>query len=567
MNFPLKNIELEVNDEILQEGERLIAYNAIKRLEEVERNLWVSQLEEDATYEVEVMLTGTKVRATTCDCKFATDKNICSHIAATLLSILKIKKQKEVKKKQIKPTGATPKKLTTTSILNSVSSEDLNEFLKAYARNNKPFALALKARFVGKVQTLNDVEKYDQLIQSCINSVSKNTRKISINGMRQILAMLNELHDQVDKNIAIQNYLEAFAISKAIFNNIIPILQREAEGKKNLNISISQQFLSFKDLAVSKIPPALSQEIWDYTCDRFLNSLFFTYEIPDQFLSILQIMGTTKERQVYLIEIIDQAIDEGTLLQHTTVNLISTKIAFLEKLGKEKEIEKVVNENLIHLDILILAIENALHNDNLKRGKQLAFSGLKKEPDTHQKALLEEYLLKISILENDMDSTYEFAISRFINTHDFTFFEMAKKAVPNNWEAARADLIEKMRVGKFSIEKRNIIAKIFANEKMFEELYDYISNIRSLELLQKYDTLLFEFDLKKTNKLYTKIVGSFLRSHIGRQTSITVRSVITQLNKLEHRELAAQLVQLCRSDFSERRSLMEELADFSSSAQ
>ena len=566
MNFPLKNIELQVNDAILLAGEGLIATNAIQRLEEFERNLWVSQIDDGQIYEVEVMLTGQKVKATTCDCEAAKENNICAHIAATLLSIIAIKKQNEAKKKVRKSVEAIPKKLTTASILKNVGAEDLHDFLRAYARNNKAFSLALKAKFVGKVEVINDVEKYDHLIQSCINSVSKNTRKISTTGMRQILAMLNELHEQVDKNISIKNYLEAFLISKAIFNNIIPILQREAEGKKDLNISISKQFLSFKDLAVSKISPDLSEEIWTYTCDRFLNSLFFTYEIPDQFLSILQILGNTKERQVHLIDIIDQAIDEGTLLQHTAVNLISTKIAFLEKLGQEKEIEKVVNDNFAHLDILIMAVENALRSNNLNRGKQLAYSGLEKEPTTSQRAILEEYLLEISILENDMDATYELAINRFTNTHDFTFFEMAKKAVATNWENMRKELIEKMKLGKFSIEKRNMVAKIYAKEKMFEELFSYISSIRSLELLRKYDTLLFEFDTNKTNKLYTKIIGSFLRSHIGRQTSVTVRSVITHLEKLDHKKLAGQLVQLCRDDFAERHSLMEELSGFSASA-
>ena len=565
MNFPLKNIELEVNDEILLEGERLIATLAVKRLEEFERNLWVSQIMDDQEYEVEVMLVGRKVKATTCDCESTNDTPICSHIAATLLSILKIKKQQESKKKVRTSTSTVPKKLTTTSILKSVTTDELHDFLREYARNNKTFSLALKAKFVGKVQVSNDLEKYDHLIESCINSVSKNTRKISISGMRQILAMLNELHDQVDQNILVKNYLEAFLISKAIFNNIIPILQREADGKKDLAVAISQQFLSFKDLAVSKIPPALSEEIWAYTCERFLKSLFFTYEIPDQFLSILQILGNTHERQLHLIEIIDQAIDEGTLLQHTAVNLISTKIAFLEKLGKEDEIEKVVNENLAHLDILILAVENSLRSNNLSRGKQLATSGLQKEPTTQQKAMLEEYLLEISILQNDMESTYDLAINRFTSTHDFTFFEMAKKAVASNWESVRTTLIEQMKLGKFSIEKRNIIAEIYANEKMFEELLDYISNIRSLELLRKYDSLLFEFDDKKTNKLYTKIIGSFLRSHIGRQTSVTVRSIITHLVNQDRKKLASQLVQLCRNDFAERRSLMEELASFSTS--
>ena len=105
-----------------------------------------------------------------------------------------------------------------------------------------------------------------------------------------------------------------------------------------------------------------------------------------------------------------------------------------------------------------------------------------------------------------------------------------------------------------------MIAKIFATEKMFEALFNYISNIRSLELLQKYDQLLFDFDTKKTNKLYTKLVRSFLRSHIGRQTSVKVRAIITHLERLEHKKLASELVQLCREDFAERNSLMEELS-------
>ena len=101
-NFPLSDLELNVEDDILEQAELLEAGSAFKALTEVEKNLWVARIDDvEGLIETEIQLIGLKVKSFTCDCIVFNKLTVCPHITAALM-ILRRRKviEKETKEAQ-----------------------------------------------------------------------------------------------------------------------------------------------------------------------------------------------------------------------------------------------------------------------------------------------------------------------------------------------------------------------------------------------------------------------------------------------------------------------------------
>ena len=96
MNFPLKNIELHLEETALLIGEKLFEKGKVEGLHETERNLWLAEVERN---EVEVQISPGKVKAITCECNVFKTNKICGHIAATLFALRKLLTTQKEKRK------------------------------------------------------------------------------------------------------------------------------------------------------------------------------------------------------------------------------------------------------------------------------------------------------------------------------------------------------------------------------------------------------------------------------------------------------------------------------------
>ena len=194
MNFEIKNIESFFPEKVVEQAEALLHEGLVQGIVYLEKKIWTmrvgesyEELKDGKAFEVEIQLTGKKVKRVTCDCDFfqqnlSAKKNHCKHIVAGLFALLKHLLKKEIEKqKASRTTSFKHKKLTTVSVLNSVDSDALKNFVRAYARTDKKFALSLKARFAHAVEVENDKEKYLQLLQATFSSVITSKDKIRYN--------------------------------------------------------------------------------------------------------------------------------------------------------------------------------------------------------------------------------------------------------------------------------------------------------------------------------------------------------------------------------------------------
>lgn len=562
MNFPLQKLESHLEDTALLEGEAIYISGGVKQLFELERHLWLAEVEAEEKYEVEVKISPSKVLAGTCECKEFLKSKECPHFAAVLLKLRNYLSTLKIKKQRSREKNKSKRKLTTNVILEQVRPEDLVAFVRDYAKGNRSFALALKAKFAAQVSKVTSTDKYLQLLDSIINMVRRPDRSISTRGVQKVNKVLEELLGQIGDNIAREYYAEALSQAQSIIEKVTPILKKSLDEKHLLITSIRRAFNQLKQLIQEPIPPALRASVWDYCVTE---SKKFTYRnnyLDITFFALMLEIAKEKSKLEQLIDLVDEQIESYKKEGRELSKLILSKVRILDKAGKKTAIKTLVTQNLANPNVLFYAIEQYRKRKEYKKANQLALNGLKSAKDKAIIGRLEEIILMLAEEEEKSETILAFAEKRLIGTLDMSYYLKLKKYYPDHWPTKAAALIETLQHLPHSIEKRDIIAFIYREENQLEALMDYMQKVASIDLLREFGPLLIKDFRDDTYELYKTLLNRYLRNHLGRKPSLKIRGVITKLIQQGETKLAEALVEEFRDAYPDRHSLMEELEVF-----
>lgn len=573
MNFEIKNIETFFPEKVVEQAEALIQEGLVQGIVYLEKKIWTmkvgetyEELKEGNAFEVELQLTGKKVKRGTCDCDFyqqnlSSKSNHCKHIIAGLFALRKHLLEKELERQ--KTTRVTPfkhKRLTTISVLNSVDPEALKNFVRAYARNDKKFALSLKARFAHAVEVENDKEKYMQLLQATFSSVTTTKDKIKYNSLQQIQLVITDILDHVDDAIALEHYAEASDILQAIIIKLSPNIKRAENHEDRILELLGSAFAFFKNLIKKDLPPELKREIWQFCFEQFDGREHKKYGTNSHFLAFLLDLTTEKKYANILLEKINSELT-NTFDQKKKGVLLLFKMKLVEEFEKTS-LSAFIKENLEESEVLLAAIRNSVQQKKYADARQLALKGLEMQKSVQVRNELDDILLNIALKTQQIQDITIYARKRFLVTYEFHFYQILKNTVSKGWKKEVKNLLNLIEVQPFSPQKRNTFAVVFGEEKMYKELIDFIKKNRSLDLLEKYDVQLIEDFKQEIFELYEDLLDGYLRNHLGRQTSTKIRDIFYHLKKIGAKKLVYKLAKQYREEYPERHTLMEELNVF-----
>lgn len=262
MNFLLSNLEVALDETHMVVGEKLFEENKVTSLFEGQRNLWVAEVD---GFEVEMQITPSRVKAVSCECEVYLKEKMCGHVAGGLFALRNhFSETKSKKKKQPKLKEKVYHKLTTSAILDSINPEELKTFVGKYAKQNRNFALALSTRFASSVSLTDNYGKYQQIFSQLVQSIRKKNNMMSAVGVKQFLRTCQEFLNQANDAIALQHFIESWAILSSTAN-ALPLVIRNTEGDdSNLLELAGNVFKKIDDLLVQPIPPGLKTEIWEF---------------------------------------------------------------------------------------------------------------------------------------------------------------------------------------------------------------------------------------------------------------------------------------------------------------
>ncbi len=529
---------------------------------ELEKHLWFTIASDEIDFEVELQVTPSKVKASSCDCDDYHIQGICKHIVALMLTVRSILQEQQEKKKKKAKSNINKKltKLSTVALLNSVNHEELKAFVRQYAKDNRNFAIALKAKFAKDVEVKDTFEKYSAILKAAVTNSKKLRGIIKAQQAKELFAVAEELLHQIDDFIYQKNYTESMAVLQAMLKHLPPCIA-QTDNPEKLKAYTSKSLDRLELLANKMESVELRQQLWSFCLSEFDRPFYQVHNYDNHLLNCLFTLNLDKDQMRKVQSIIQQEFAK-TNKEKRKAKLLLYQIKLLEQFNESKLIKSLIEENIEFTEILLLAISNARAEKNYKRAKQLAKSAMKKAESKEERKVLEKLLLEIALEENHKQDILVYARQCFLNNFDIKYFKTCKQHVKVGWNPFREQLLKSMEKAGYTLELRDALAKIYEIEKMPRELLDYITKIRSLVLLKNYDQFLLPHFAEEVYQLYLDLLSNYLENHIGRQTSVKVKEILQHLNAIGEHKFTDRLIQNFRIEYASRHSLIEELAVF-----
>ena len=563
MLFSISDIEQQFSESLLLQAEMLLDQQAVENLFELEKHLWIAQV---SGQEVEMQISPSKVKALTCDCKTFQSKGGCAHVVAGLMALRRhlrnSPKPTEARNSSNNRTKTTPHKLTIPKILENVEREELLDFIRQYARTNRNFALALKARFAGNVLLSDDRLKYRQLLDSVISNARNKKDQLSYRATQKIIKIAQELIAQAEQAAVAGDPNEALNILEALVEKIAPVIKKAAGLEDKLENLMEQTFQKFDAILDQDIAPALKQRIWDFLTEESKKSVYLhSFPCFLHIFKLLQRLAEERAQMVALRKLMDFMLHRKKLKPSFRAKLHVWTFELLQRENKSSEAEEYLILHLHEPEFLLFATHQAYNYGEYERAKFLAHQGLQDIQQSYIKEELTEVLFQIAKKEEKPERIHQYALQRFLSTKDKQYFEVLRETMPENWDDTLEEVINALKKQPYSLKKRDVLAFIFETTGKTPELLEYIRELKSLDLLVRYDYL-FKHQKDIIKELYLDMTLQYLRSHIGRKTSQKVRETLQHLYQSGNHELGNFLLDRFKQEFPERHTLMEELEVF-----
>ncbi len=568
MKFLLKDIELHLEDEIIEQGEQLLARNQLEQLIEIEKQLWAARfMVQTKVIEVELQLKAKRIQDCTCDCDLFQKTKCCPHVVASLLAVRTKLKEKDAARKakaaqRLAKRNTSALKLSPGHILDTISHEELKHFVKRYATSNRQFGLSLKAKFARKINLPDPLEKYRSILDSTINTHLKSRKKFTISIVRQIAKIMEMIFVQLEDALSLQELTEVFAIIQVSFEKLYPLLRR-VERKNSTFLGLMVDNMNyFEELLKQEMAPSFRTQLWEFGLAEMQRSNYLSYQLSSDWYRILRQFAKEEQQLDQLLEVLASQLKEDFLSDHQHTQLLVLQLNLLEQRGDQAAIDAILETHQNKPEVLLAAVKDAWKKKDLAKAAQLAEQALEHTQVLTVRNNLEEILLQIALQKKQKKAIKDLAIKRFLATYDMAYVDLLKTHHAKTWDKIFSQLVNLVESQSYSLARRDALAGLFYLEKRPQDLMAYVQKIRSIDLLQRYDQFLIQYDKTACYLLYENLLDHYLEFHLGRKTAVKMRGVFHHLEKINATDLKRKLLKKYRKTYRERHSLIEELADF-----
>lgn len=565
MHFPLAQIENYLDDELLIAGELLLEQQQVGSPTEIERHLWLVRVQDGAELEVEVRISPSKVLMAACECETFRRQGACAHYAAALLVLRRhLAQRAEEKKRQQLPKSSSGRSSSIDQILAHASPEELTTFVRAYARHNRQFAIALKSRFLTVVPDEDHKAKSAELLDSIIAEARKADRSFSVRGLRKVLQVAEDMLEQAQHSLSRQHFADARDVSLGLIEKLTPLLRYAGEQREALYDSIQAAFEVLKELTAA--PPALQDELNAWCMEEAQKLLYRSQGVDVLFFRLLAALSRSPVDAALLGDLLVRQTDKYLLEGRDPSPLLLLLIQHWESAGLAENTCAWTEKYLVSPEVLLFAVRHAISQSDWTRAAALAEAGLQRRwlPAIHDE--LEEALLQCAVHTCNADLQAHWAKVRLLKTLDIRYFKYWREARPSDGD--RETLFDELRRLPFSHAKRRLLAGILADVGETARLAAFLAEVRSLDLLSEFGHRLLPEREAELLALYHALLGQYLKGHVGPRPSRRVRELVEVLRSQGGEAIAEKLVETLRAQYPERHTLQEalQLSDESLSA-
>jgi len=563
MQIPLNQFEQYIDDTILNRGLQYFKKGRVHEPEEISPGEYEAVVEGTEDYTVQLTLKNGIIEEHVCDCPYDMGP-VCKHIAAVLFYLQQDELELDKKTKTTKPTHAVnpPKRKSVAQqvdeLLEKASHDELKQFIKYKAAQNPSFRNLFLSSFA-QHNSDESKELYVKQVKSILKTASDRHGFIDWSASRLVSNAVDNLLESAQKQINNRNYKSAVFICTAVMEQMTEALQYSDDSNGDIGGSVDAAFEMLYAISQEQLSEEIRKLILDYCFTSFDKQLYSGWDWHMGVLRLAALLLKTHDDTERIFNCIDKA-QRSDYEREAAQRL---KYDILLKTNGEIAAENYLEQNITNSNFRREAIQKELNKKNFDKAISLARDGIKNDLKDKPGLAKEWYdwLLKIAQAQNDAERIIEYArllfIDNFRNEQDY--YKILKQHVkPENWtdfvEAVIQDIITKKRWFD-----TGFIAGIFIKEEWWDRLLELVKKSPGLNTIDQYEKYLSKQYTSEIVELYATGILNYMKNNMGRDHYKNACRYIRKIIKLGSRDKANEIISYLRTEYPQRRALMEEL--------
>jgi hypothetical protein len=299
MKLLLDTFTTTLDAALVEKGKKWYSEEMVQNVQNVSKGVWHADIiGPNRQFKVQVEISGKKVNHVFCGC----GPKLCSHVVALLIELVEknyIGKNDVGTKVKTRPKGASRvQNSLLTQALQNANEDDLKEFIKEHALNDKEFLELFLSKF-GKI----DIESHVARFRSVIKSTLKYDREADAIGgthsvLKDALIYFNE-----------KNFDLVFAACKAVLTEWAPFVY----NAKHAGIVFADALKQLHSLVLSKnLSEQLKYTLLNYIYQLYKRPDIEDYQDGDMWTDAFILLSTSKEQLEKVIRVIDAKLENAS---------------------------------------------------------------------------------------------------------------------------------------------------------------------------------------------------------------------------------------------------------------
>lgn len=550
----LKNFEFHINPATWNTAQDLLQAGAVKNLGEVEKHFWVASVADgEMSFEVETIITPHTIKAFTCECWAEGRRLMCPHIAAVLFKIRQfLDQQSEARQaKAVEKKREDSGRLTTQTVLEQVSAAELLEFVRAYIRRDRDFALALKTWFAGSLSGTDN--PFLLLLESALpRQGAGGAKPLREPDLRRLRKMLDDLEIQLSAATGQGNARTVFQIATAVLQKIVPLLPKTAENRREQLTQYCQKALH--DL-IQLAPEQLSPELRENR-RSFLMELARTGSLPVELeRDMIHFLGQAATDDRFFGQIRDLFDHTPNPAPPLVLHLFLAALARRDMPEAVRRVLEDYTERPARIkDAIVILYYLNYWQAVLVAGEYFLAKSLF---NTGQRREIEDLLLLSAEKAKDLPRQKRYLRARYHETGNPDLIQRLKTITGAKWPAEQKRLVAELKTAG-NTER---LAPLLAAGNDLDALALLIEEKTDIALLQQYEHLFWPERKNFVRDRYVTILSEYLTDHFGRQASGYIREQLAGLVRKGQTDMVLEIIRALTLQFADRHTLPEELVE------
>ena len=440
----IDDFENQIDPTILSRGQAYYEEGAVVELEQVRQGLYEATVAGSDDYIVEVEIRKGEVKALECDCPYDYGP-VCKHEVAVLYAIREICEESEEGESgkipgiRKKGSGKEDSMHALTSLVNSLSLEELRSFLLHELRGDGGLQLRLQAAFPSQPVAV-DRDYYERLVSGLVGRGKRGYYDRSETS--DIADKIDGLLDIAKAKIQSGDFLEAFDIATVLLNRVGALLSYCDEDDDNLRDCLYEVSEILKRLLEANPPRRIRDAVLDYCLWRCKSHPALSEDWDGKLLNLAITLAESEEEVRRVIDLLESL--GGDEWEQRRIQLLEYDV-LLSKRGKEAA-ESFMLSHLDNDEFCQRVFERAMEEKDYARARQLAERGRKQSEEKGKYGLVSPWVVRLRSVakltgetEESLRLSRELLVEHLGKVDDY--FPELKAAIPSaQWPAFLEDL-------------------------------------------------------------------------------------------------------------------------------